>query len=132
MHSFSKALTAVALAATTATSVTVPADAATRRHHYSSRTRYYHKVCRYSSGAPGLALLSGFRVDFARTRDVVERLIEVGIPPPPPVVRIEPVKPRPEQAAKPPESAPRAAPAPPGGSPGPVPAHAPPSVTPVV
>src|SRR3954453_21343852 len=82
--------------------------------------------------ALGLALLSGFRVDFARTRDVVERLIEVGIPPPPPVVRIEPVKPRPEQAAKPPESAPRAAPAPPGGSPGPVPAHAPPSVTPVV
>src|SRR3954470_1587703 len=54
MHSFSKALTAVALAATTATSVTVTADAATRRHHYSSRTRYYHKVCRYSSGATGL------------------------------------------------------------------------------
>lgn len=53
MRIFGKTLTAVALAATTATSVTVPADAA-RRHHYYSRTRYYHKVCRYSSGATGL------------------------------------------------------------------------------
>lgn len=82
--------------------------------------------------ALGLVLLSGFRVDFARTADVVERLIEVGVPPPPPVVKVEPVKPKPEHAQKKAESAPRAAPAPPGGSPGPVPAHAPPSVTPVV
>src|SRR3954454_2807550 len=82
--------------------------------------------------ALGLALLSGFRVDFARTRDVVERLIEVGIPPPPPAVQVEPIKPKPEHTAKQPESAPRAAPASPGGSPGPVPAHAPPSVTPVL
>lgn len=82
--------------------------------------------------ALGLALLSGFRVDFNHTRDVVERLIEIGVPPPPPIVRVEPVKPKPERVAKQPESAPRAAPAPPGGSPGPVPAHAPPSVTPVV
>ncbi len=80
----------------------------------------------------GLALLSGFRVDFNRTRDVVEQLIEIGVPPPPPVVRVEPVKPRPERPAKQAEAAPRAAPAPPGGSPGPAPAHAPPSVTPIV
>ena len=80
----------------------------------------------------GLALLSGFRVDFNRTRDVVERLIEIGVPPPPPIVRVEPVKPKPEEAEKKAESAPKAAPAPPGGSPGPGPAHAPPSVTPGV
>jgi hypothetical protein len=54
MHGLSRILTAAALAATTATSVSVPADAATRRHHYHSRTHYYHKVCRYSSGATGL------------------------------------------------------------------------------
>jgi hypothetical protein len=48
-----RTLTAVALAAMTVTSVTVPADAA-RRHHYYSRTHYYHKVCRRSSGATGL------------------------------------------------------------------------------
>lgn len=82
--------------------------------------------------ALGLALLSGFRVDFARTRDVVERLIEIGLPPPTPVVRVEPVKPKPEHMKPQPESAPKAAPAPLGGSPGPVPAHAPPSVTPIV
>ena len=54
MHVLGKGLTAVALAATAATSVTVPAEAATRRHHYYSRTHYYHKVCRRSPGTTGL------------------------------------------------------------------------------
>ncbi len=45
---------AVSLAATTATSFSVPADAATRRHHYYSRTHYSYKVCRRSSGTTGL------------------------------------------------------------------------------
>ena len=54
MMKFAKIAAAAGLATMTVTSVTVPADAATRRHHYSSRTRYYHKVCRYSSGSTGL------------------------------------------------------------------------------
>ena len=44
---------AVALAATTATTFEVPADAR-HRHHYYGRTYYRHKVCRYSSGTTGL------------------------------------------------------------------------------
>jgi protein TonB len=74
--------------------------------------------------ALGLALLSGFRVDFQRSRDIVERLIEIGLP----VVRVQPVKRAPKVA----EAAPKAPLAPTGGSPGPVPAHVSPSVTPVV
>jgi outer membrane lipoprotein SlyB len=55
MKKFTKIMTAVALAATTATSVAVPAaDARTRRHHYYGRTTYRHKVCRYSRGRTGL------------------------------------------------------------------------------
>jgi uncharacterized protein YcfJ len=54
MQSLGKIAMAASLAVVTATSVTVPAEAATRRHHYSSRTHYYHKVCRYSSGTTGL------------------------------------------------------------------------------
>ncbi len=54
MTSFSKFTTAFALAAMTATSVAVPAEAATRhRHHYYGRTHYRHKVCRYSRGTTG-------------------------------------------------------------------------------
>jgi len=53
MMKFGKVAAAVGLATMTDTSMTVPADARTR-HHYSSRTRYYHKVCRYSSGSTGL------------------------------------------------------------------------------
>jgi hypothetical protein len=53
MKSFTRIATAVALAATSATSVAVPADAAVRRHHYYGRTYYRHKVCRYSRGTTG-------------------------------------------------------------------------------
>lgn len=53
MNSFSRIATAIALAATTAASVAVPADAATRRHHYYGRTYYRHRVCRYSHGNTG-------------------------------------------------------------------------------
>jgi outer membrane lipoprotein SlyB len=53
MNRFSKIATAVAIAATTATTFTVPADARTRRHHYYGRTTYRHKVCRYSRGNTG-------------------------------------------------------------------------------
>ena len=75
----------------------------------------------------GWALLRGFHVDVSRSRDVVQRLIDVthAKPPPPPV---EPLR----RPTKQPQSAPRAAPDKLGGSPGPQPAHAPPSVTPVV
>jgi protein TonB len=82
--------------------------------------------------ALGLALLSGFRVELAGSRDVVERLIEIGLPPPPPVVQVQPAKPEPKHAVQHAAAAPKAAPAPPGGSPGPVAAHASPSVSPVV
>jgi len=75
----------------------------------------------------GWALLRGFHVDISRSRDVVQRLIDVTLakPPPPPV---EPLR----RPTRQPQSAPRAAPDKLGGSPGPQPAHAPPSVTPVV
>ena len=54
MRHFTKIIGAAALAATTATSVAVPADAATRhRHHYYGRTGYVHKVCRRSSATTG-------------------------------------------------------------------------------
>ncbi len=53
MNKVSKIMTAVALAATTATTFAVPADAR-HRHHYYGRTAYSHKVCRYSSGTTGL------------------------------------------------------------------------------
>jgi protein TonB len=82
--------------------------------------------------ALGLALLSGLRVDFSHPRDAVERLIEIGVPPPPPTVRLKPAKPKPEHAEKKAESAPRSAAVSTGGSPGPAPAHAPPSVAPAV
>lgn len=76
--------------------------------------------------ALGFALLIGLRVPVGGPAEVVDRLIEVAIPPPPPIVLVEPKK-EPERS-----SAPKAEPAPPGGSPGQQPAHAPPSVTPVV
>jgi periplasmic protein TonB len=77
----------------------------------------------------GVALLSGFRVDVTRPGELVQQLIDVTLPkPPPPTPPVRP-PPRPEhhQAA-----APKAAPDKLGGSPGPKPAHAPPSVAPVV
>jgi uncharacterized protein YcfJ len=53
MKTYSKIIGAAALAATAATSVAVPADARTRRHHYYSRTHYTYKYCRHSSAATG-------------------------------------------------------------------------------
>ena len=76
------------------------------------------------------ALLSGFHVDLRRSGDVVERLIDITLPkpPPPPLPSIKPVaKPRHHQSA-----APKAAPVPIGGTEGPKPHAAPASVTPVV
>ncbi|MEO5774149.1 MAG: hypothetical protein ABIQ32_08550 [Sphingomicrobium sp.] len=54
MNNFSKIAMATAAAATAATSFAVPADAATRRHHYSSRSTYAYRVCRHSQGTTGL------------------------------------------------------------------------------
>ena len=78
----------------------------------------------------GLVLLSGFHVDVSRSVDVVERLIEVTVPKPPPP-RPPPVRvpPKPEHHEA---QAPKAEPVKLGGSPGPKPAHAPTSVAPVV
>jgi outer membrane lipoprotein SlyB len=54
MTSLGKLAMALSIVATTATSVSVPAEAATRRHHYHSRTHYTYKVCRRSNGGTGL------------------------------------------------------------------------------
>jgi periplasmic protein TonB len=80
----------------------------------------------------GLVLLNGLRVEFGRTGEAVERLVEIALPPRPPPVS-PPVRPKPtlrrdHRAA----AAPKAEPTPLGGSPGPKPAHAPPSITPLV
>lgn len=77
----------------------------------------------------GAALLSGFRVDVLRHNEIVARLIDFTIPPPPPKITPVPVHPskRP-MAAAPKAEAKKSI----GGSPGPVPSHALPSVTPVV
>jgi uncharacterized protein YcfJ len=54
MRTFSKITTAVALAFSTATAISIPAPADARRHHYYSRSRYYYRACRRSSGTTGL------------------------------------------------------------------------------
>jgi len=54
MKKLTKMVTGVALAATAATSIAVPADARHRRHHYYGRTYYAQKYCRHSSGSTGL------------------------------------------------------------------------------
>jgi len=54
MKKLTKIMTGVALAATTVTSVAVPADARHRTHHYYGRTYYAQKYCRHSSGTTGL------------------------------------------------------------------------------
>lgn len=76
----------------------------------------------------GLALLTGLHVDVRRSADIVQRLVDITLPKPPPP-RIPPQPPQPARHRE--SSAPKAAPAKIGGSPGPQPAHAPPSVTPV-
>lgn len=52
MRKISRIIAGAALAATTATSFAVPADARTR-HRYHSSTRYYYKYCRHSSATAG-------------------------------------------------------------------------------
>jgi protein TonB len=83
--------------------------------------------------ALGFAILTGLRVPMIRTADVVQRLIDVALPkpPPPPTPPPAPVRPaaKPAPASSP---APKTEPKPLGGSPGPQPAHAPPSVEPIV
>lgn len=75
----------------------------------------------------GAALLSGFRVDVLRNNEIVARLIDFTLPPPPPKVTPAPVHPAKHQMA-----AAKAEPKPTGGAPGPAPSHTSPSVTPVV
>jgi uncharacterized protein YcfJ len=53
MRRLTRLTTAAVLAVTTATSISTPADAR-YRHHYYSRTHYYYKSCRRSSGTTGL------------------------------------------------------------------------------
>ena len=76
----------------------------------------------------GFALLTGLRVDFRRSSDVVQQLIAVTLskPPPPPPMLPPPPRERHQQ------SAPKTQPEKIGGSPGPQPTHAPPAVAPVV
>ena len=77
----------------------------------------------------GAALLSGFRVDTLRHNELVSRLIEITIPPPPrPKVRVARLRP----AVRHETAAPKAQPKPVGGTPGPVPSHALPTPVPVV
>lgn len=78
--------------------------------------------------ALGIVLLRGFKVDVTRPEEMIQRLVEVTLPkPPPPVVPVERPRPQRHQSA-----APKARPVKRGGSPGPKPAHAPPSVAPAV
>lgn len=81
--------------------------------------------------ALGIALVSGLRVSLSRARDAAQRLIEIDVTPPPPVVPLrQPARSKPAKHHS--EAAPATAPAPQGGAPGPIAAPAPPSVTPVV
>jgi protein TonB len=79
--------------------------------------------------ALGVVLFLGFRVQFDRPADVVQRLVEIALSREPPPVRTILAKPsaRPQQSP-----APRAAPKTLGGSPGPLRAHTAPSVQPLV
>jgi outer membrane lipoprotein SlyB len=54
MKKVTKIMMATVIVATSATSISVPAEARHHRHHYYGRTYYRHKVCRYSSGTTGL------------------------------------------------------------------------------
>ena len=55
MRTFSKMTSAMALAFSTVTAVSIPTAADARhRHHYYSRSRYYYAACRRSSGTTGL------------------------------------------------------------------------------
>lgn len=52
MRNLTKFIGAAALAATSVTSFSLPADARTR-HHYYGRTRYAYRYCRHSSATTG-------------------------------------------------------------------------------
>ena len=102
-------------------------------HHSLSRPReraYALAAVALVQAALGLALLSGLRVQVGRSGEIVSRLIDVSLRPPPPPV-VGPPRPAKSKTSEL-ESAPKEAPDKLGGSPGPKPAHAPPSVTPVV
>lgn len=75
-------------------------------------------------------LLSGFRVDIARTSEIVSRLVEVSLAQPPvPIPPPAPLRSEPDHQTSP---APPVEPRPLGGSPGQQLAHAPPSIAPVI
>lgn len=76
----------------------------------------------------GAVLLSGFRVDVLRRSELVSRLIDITLPPPPP----KPIAARPRPAKRAQSSAPKAEPKPIGGTPGPLVSHVSPAPTPVV
>lgn len=77
--------------------------------------------------ALGLVLLRGLHVDVTRPGEVIQRLVDVTLAKPPPLVPVE--HPRRQRHAA---AAPKAERVKTGGSPGPRPAHAPPSVAPIV
>jgi periplasmic protein TonB len=81
--------------------------------------------------ALGFALLNGLRVDVRQSGELVQRLVEIALPPkpPPPLPAAPKSKAKVEHRSSP---APRAKAKPIGGSPGPKPAHAPVSVAPLV
>jgi protein TonB len=107
----------------------MPAYAQAKRTVRPRERAYALVAVVFVQAAIGFVLLTGLRVDFTRSTEIVQRLVDVTLrKPPPPVVPVQPrPKPQRHQAA-----APKAAPDNLGGSPGPQPAHAPPSVTPVV
>ena len=53
MNTMTKLIGAAALAATTAGSISAPAEARTRHHYYGRSNGYVHKVCRRSSATTG-------------------------------------------------------------------------------
>lgn len=79
--------------------------------------------------ALGFGLLQGLRVTFGRSADVVQKLVEIALPKPPPPPAPPAVQHKAEHRTS---SAPKAEPKPLGGSSGPAPAHSPPSVTPIL
>jgi len=78
-----------------------------------------------------VGLVSGLRVDFAKSSEVIDRLVRVTLQQPPPVPPPPPVQVE-RRAARREEAAPKAEIKQPGGSPGPRPAAQLPSVTPIV
>lgn len=107
----------------------MPAYAQAKRTVRPRERAYALVAVVFVQAAIGFVLLTGLRVDFTRSTEIVQRLVDVTLrkPPPPVVPAQQRPKPQRHQAA-----APKATPEKLGGLPGPQPAHAPPSVTPVV